>query len=152
MHRIRQHACNHTINAWPLKTQSQPNQWAACSQTTSAAKSLNGAYSSRRKSAAIGKPLRGGRALALADLVLPDLVDVGQHLGHGQVKSGGDFLLQLRGLIDRPRQRLQRQDIVLGTDLADLQRQEDTFKMFKFKFKFKSRHLFIPQGNKSESH
>ena len=94
----------------------------------------------------------GGRALALADLVLPDLVDVGQHLGHGQVKSGGDFLLQLRGLIDRPRQRLQRQDIVLGTDLADLQRQEDTFKMFKFKFKFKSRHLFIPQGNKSESH
>ena len=92
--------------------------------------------------------LEGGRALALAGLVLPDPVDVGQHLGHGQVKASGDFLLQLRGLIDRPRQRLQQQDIVLGPDLADLQRQEVTFKMFKFK----SRHLFIPQGNKSESH
>ena len=45
------------------------------------------------------------RALALAGLVLADLVDVGQHLGHGQVQAGGDFLLQLRGVIDRPRQR-----------------------------------------------
>ncbi|MNI99800.1 hypothetical protein D3C73_1589740 [compost metagenome] len=45
------------------------------------------------------------RAFALAGAVLANLVDVGQYLSDGEVQAARDFLFELGGVVDRPRQR-----------------------------------------------
>src|SRR5690606_30801227 len=68
----------------------------------------------------------GAGTLSLALLILADLVDIGQHLGHSEIEAGRDRLLEFGTVVHRPcqRRRFEDDDIVLGGDLADLLRQK----------------------------
>mgnify|MGYP000844041246 CR=1 FL=1 len=65
-----------------------------------------------------------GRAAATATAELLELIDIGQHLGHGGKEPLGDLLTNLGGVLDGPGQgrRGHHRDVVFPRYLPDLHR------------------------------